>query len=103
MLLAFTAFSCNKGYEYQKVETVYADVHITHVAEYKYSKVEGYIIYNNIILNVDNGNSGYYHKKYSLKKGDVVKRNVTVFHQINYDKTTLYSKEVDFYEYELKN
>ena len=86
---------------YSKCEVVTLKVHITNTYLAKYSKVFGYCIYNNIVLNVSNDISGYYYKKYSLKSGDEIEANVTVYHFQQTDGTFLRTS-VDFSKYEIK-
>jgi hypothetical protein len=52
-------------------------------------------------LNVSNDISGYYYKKYSLKSGDEIEANVTVYHFQQTDGTFLRTS-VDFSKYEIK-
>ncbi len=80
-------------------ETVYTDIHITSVEQYKYTIVKGYIFYNDIKLPIINGSSGYYYKKYSIKPGDIVKMNVTIYTKYEYNRTIITTGEVDFSEF----
>jgi hypothetical protein len=80
-------------------ETVYTNIHITSVEQYKYSRIEGYIFYNGIKLPILNGSTGYYYKKYIIKPGDIVKKNVTVYIEYEYNRTIITTGEVDFSEF----
>ena len=109
VILIIVLNSCSsKVNEYFYSETIYTQVHITEVNEYKYSKVQGYIIYKGIKLDVDNGNSGYYHKKYRLNTGDVIYKKVTIFQSSHYDNdpykysVLLSTSDIDFSEFEIK-
>ena len=85
-------YSCNNKQEkYFKSETITTDFYITDVNVYKYSKVKGYIIYNNIKVPIDNGNTGYYYKKYNRKPGDILKSHII----LNYFSTN-YGYEIVF-------
>ncbi len=90
-----------------KVDTIETEVAITHVGVYKYSKIQGCINYHGIILDVDNGNSGYYYKHYNLKPGNRVKRIVRVYYHLYQDNNpyknaiVLSTGEVNFRDYEI--
>jgi hypothetical protein len=89
-------------------ETVNTSVYITNVFTAKYSKVQGYIYYRNFKLDIDNGNTGYYYKKYNLTSGDIINGNVTIYQQSYYSNNPykndliLSTSEVDFSKYEIK-
>lgn len=72
-------YSCCDQNKIIKSEKIITDVYITDVFKAKYSKIQGYIYYNNIKLEIDNGNSGYYYKNYSIKVGQKIKRSVIVY------------------------
>ena len=110
LLFLITCFLISCGpprNEYIKSETIYTDVYVTEVGVYKYSKIQGYIIYNNLKLEVDNGNNGYYYKRYSIKPGEKIKRRVIVYQQYYYttnpykDDLILSTSDVDFSDYEI--
>lgn len=106
--LIITLSSCVSKNEHFSSETVLTNVYVTKVSVYKYSKIQGYIMYNGIKLEIDNGNSGYYHKKYRINNGDVILRRVTVFQSDHYDNNPykysvlLSTSEIDFSDYEIK-
>lgn len=93
LILAITFFSCNNSNTLIDTKYVTTDFYITHVATNKYSKVQGYIIYNGIKLQCDNGNTGYYYKKYNLKPGDIINQTFTVY-VYNYFTNNPYSDDV---------
>ena len=110
VLILICSFSCaRKGYEFVNSETIYTDVYITEVRKAKYSKIEGTIYYNNIKMDIDNGNDGYYYKDYNLHAGDVVKRKVTIYQQAHYSNNPykndvlLSTSDVDFSDYVIDN
>jgi hypothetical protein len=86
-------YSCNQNDKIITSEKIITDVYITDVFKAKYSKIQGYIYYNNIKLEIDNGNSGYYYKNYSIKAGQKIKRSVIVY-QRYYFTTDPYKNDI---------
>lgn len=81
VLLAVVFSSCsNKSEGYFKHDVVNTTFYVNDVYKAKYSKVEGYIIYNNIKVPIDNGNKGYYYKDYSLKIGDEIETKIDIYY-----------------------
>ena len=84
IIVVLLSLSCNKN-KWRKLESIRTDVHITDVNVYKYSKVQGYIIYKGIKMDVDNGNTGYYHKKYDLYPGDIIRQSIVIYMKEDYN------------------
>lgn len=81
ILLAVVLFSCsNKNDGFFKKETIETYFTITDVYKAKYSKVKGYIIYNDIKVPIDNGNNGYYYKDYNLSVGNKIKTSISIYY-----------------------
>lgn len=111
LLLLITIFiflGCNssKYEDYIKSETINTECYIYHVGQYKYSKVQGYVYYHGIKIEVDNGNTGYYYKKYKIKPGDIINVQVTIYQKYAFttnpysDDIVLHASEIDVNKYE---
>ena len=82
LTLTFVLVSCNsKGFDERVIEyyNPTLDVTITEVNRAKHSSVEGYATFNGIKYYVTNNSSGYYYKEYSIKPGDVIQADVTIY------------------------
>lgn len=103
ILIMFIFISC-ESYTYKVVETFDTTVHITEVYTAKHSKVNGYIIYKNTKLPIDNGSSGYHYKKYNLSQGDTLPNTrVTIYQRfVNGKKDIIYTSELDVSWNEIK-
>ncbi len=95
-----TIISCDKPNT--QYETITTDFYITNTYTAKYSKVIGYVKYKDLILYADNGNSGYYYKKYNLSAGDTVKVTLDVYKTWEGRGLVLTTSDIDLSEYELK-
>ncbi len=92
-------YSCsNKNDGYFKHETVNTLFYIEEIYIAKYSKVKGYIIYNNIKVPIDNGGNGYYYKKYNLKNGDKINTRINIYYY-----STAYGYELVFDDVDISN
>lgn len=80
ILITLIVISCNQTKDFYLSERITTNVYITNVSVAKYTKIIGYVIYKGIMIDVDNGNTGYYYKHYKIKKGDVVVRTLTIYH-----------------------
>jgi hypothetical protein len=108
LIILITSCAGNKQEDFNKLEVIQnADVHIIKVFVAKYSKVIGCINYKGIILEVDNGNTGYYHKKYNLVPGQVIKTMVIVYQKNVYNNdpyksdVMLSTSDIDVSQYEI--
>lgn len=73
--------------------------YITETYEAKYSRVNGYIMYNNIKLPATNGSTGYYYKKYNLQSGDVIDVNVNITTKYFYNGVQLFTSDINLDNY----
>jgi len=108
IILLFIAYGCSSNHsEYEIVENINTNCYITKVSTFKYSKVQGYIYYKGIKLEINNGNSGYYYKKYNLKSGDVIITNITIYKRLYYamdpykNDLILSTSDIDVTNYEI--
>jgi hypothetical protein len=103
--------SCNSHYDYLlnekitliKKETISIDFHIKYINTMKYSKVRGYVFYKGFKIYINNGNSGYYYKKYNLKENDIIKVNLNIYyydHSYSNGYETFFG-DVDLSKYEI--
>ena len=94
VLFGIIFFGCsgNKN-NYNVLENINTNCYITKVSKYKYSKIQGYIYYKGIKLDIDNGNTGYYYKTYNLKEGDIIVANITVY-QREYSSNNPYKNDL---------
>lgn len=67
-----------------------------------YTVVEGYIDYCDVRLSVNNGNSGFSNKVYSLQTGQKVTKNVVIRVVANKNSTLIYTDPINFNEYIIK-
>lgn len=96
--------SCsNKKKGYFKHEKINIIFYVQDVYRAKYSKIKGYIVYNNIKVSIDNGNSEYY-KYYNLKKGDNINTSIDIFYySTNYGYELIFGDvNVSHYEHNKK-
>ena len=66
-----------KVHEYEEVVNF---VDVTETYKAKYSKVKGYIIYDNLKIPIDNGNKGYHYKDYNLNVGDKIETSIDIYY-----------------------
>ena len=85
--------------KYESVRTVQTDVTITHISVGKYTNVEGFIDYCNIRIPVDNGGTGYYHKKYGLTVGQRVQCTATIYTATEMGRTYIDVEPISFDDY----
>ena len=82
ILLVVVLFSScsNKNDGYFKHDRVNTIFYVNDIYKAKYSKVKGYIIYNEIRVPIDNGNAGYYYKDYNLNVGDTIEVKIDIYY-----------------------
>ena len=103
MLLFFMCSCAGKKDNTIKYDFINTTFYVTNVSTAKYSKIEGYIIYKDILLHCDNDLSGYYYKKYNINRGDKIKVDVKIYQIPQGDDVVLKVKDVDFRKYEKRN
>ena len=97
ILTVFLSSCCTKYFKKDLIKTTFT---VTDLREGKYSVIEGYIVYNNIKIFINNGNDGYYYKNYNLSIGQSFKTNVFVYYYHTYYGYELKFGDVDFSKYE---
>lgn len=104
VLLAVVFSSCsNKREGYFKHDVVNTTFYVNEVYRAKYSKVKGYIIYNNIKVPIDNGTKGYYYKDYSLNVGDEIETRIDIYYYSTSYGYELVFRDVDVSRYVQNN
>jgi len=98
MLLMSCARVDEKGY-FDK-EVIRTDFNVTKVSVYKYSSVDGFIVYDNKRIYLDNGNTGYYYKDYNLEPGQTISTIVTIYYHSTHDGYKLVFSDIDVSKYE---
>lgn len=78
-----------------KKEIVYVGVHITEVRKAKYSKIEGFVVYQGIKFYIDNGQQGYHYKEYNLSRNDVVTLPLTFVYYSSTDDNSVNIRPLD--------
>lgn len=106
LAVLFTTFFCcqNTAPEslFIKAEEITELFTVTDIVTAKRSKVVGYINYKGILVKIDNGLSGYYHKKYNLSVGDIITVKLYVSYYYTYDGYELKFGNLDLKKYEIK-
>lgn len=87
---------------YIRKETITASVVIDQVGVYKYSKVEGHINYDGFKIHVDNGNTGYYYKKYRLVEGQTILVPLTIYYYSTPSGYELRFDDIDVSRFEIE-
>lgn len=100
-LITIFLFSCRNKPVILKQEYINVQFVIHSVKTYKYSKVEGYFTYQGIDIWADNGNTGYYYKRYNLSKNQVIPMKICLTYiQTNYG-YAVYTDDIDVSKYEI--
>lgn len=103
MTVVCALMSCGQRFDVpNKQETITTDVVITDVTVSKYSVVKGIVVHNGISMNVDNGTTGYYYKRYNLAPNQIIKQNLTFSYYNDYKGYVVMVNDLDVTQYEQK-
>ena len=88
--------SCMSSFKTSRIDTINTNVYVTNVYTAKYSRVEGYIIYKNQKIFVNNGSSGYYYKKYNIHIGECLpNQRITIYKVKSSNEITYKGSDID--------
>lgn len=96
--LVFSSCS-NRRDNFFKHEKINTTFYVNEVVKAKYSRVRGFIIYNNIKVMIDNGVQGYYYKDYNLTVGDKIESKIDIYYYSISDGYKLIFGDVDVSRY----
>lgn len=96
--LIFSSCS-NRRENFFKHERINTTFYVNEVVKAKYSRVRGFIIYNNIKVMIDNGTQGYYYKDYDLTVGDKIESKIDIYYYPISDGYKLVFGDVDVSRY----
>ena len=96
--LVFSSCS-NRRDNFFKHEKINTTFYVNEVVKAKYSRVRGFIIYNNIKVMINNGVQGYYYKDYNLTVGDKIESKIDIYYYSISDGYKLIFGDVDVSRY----
>lgn len=96
LLLTLLLLQSCSSFESTPIDTINTNVYITNVSTAKYSRVEGYIIYKNQKIFVNNGSSGYYYKNYNIRIGECLpNQRITIYKVKSFNEISYKSSDID--------
>ena len=105
LFVASTLLGCagEDHHDWNHLDRIELPVTVINVLNGKYTRIEGYVHYKGILMYVNNGHSGYYRKKYSLKEGDVINIEFDVYSTSESMRTYIELSPMDVSRYEIND